>query len=144
VSGSTASGAPPAGEPGRRPTRAVVDALYDAFLAGDPDGMLALFADDISLRFLGQVDARGIEQAHSFFVFAAGLLTDVRFRIERKVVDGDRAAVIWSETARTSAGADWANHGVDTIRVEDGRITELHENNDVRLVARHFPAYEPG
>ena len=144
MSGAAASGAPPARGPGRRPTRAVVDALYGAFLAGDADGMLALFADDISLRFLGQVDARGIEQARRFFVFAAGLLTDVQFRIERKIVDGDRAAVIWSETARTSGGADWANHGVDLIRVEDGRITELHENNDVRLVARHFPAYEPG
>ncbi len=126
------------------PTRAVVDALYDAFLRGDGDGMLALMADDISLRFLGQVDARSIEEARRFFAFAAGLLTDVRFRIERTIVDGDRAAVIWSEVARTRAGADWANHGVDVIRVRDGQITELHENNDVRMVALHFPAYEPG
>jgi hypothetical protein len=29
------------------------------------------------------------------------------------------------------------------IRVRDGRIVSLHENNDVRLVREHFPPYEP-
>jgi ketosteroid isomerase-like protein len=124
-------------------TREVVDALYSAFLRGDAEGMLALLSDDIALRFLGQVDAHGIGEARDFFGFAAGLLTDVDFRIERTIVDGEWAAVIWSETARTAAGADWANHGVDVLRVNEGRVAELHENNDVRLVARHFPAFEP-
>jgi ketosteroid isomerase-like protein len=129
---------------GEASTRAVVEALYEAFLQGNAEGMLALFSDDISFRFLGQVDATGIGEARRFFAFAAGLLTDVQFRIERKIVDGEWAAVIWSETAKTAAGANWANHGVDVLRVEHGRIAELHENNDVRLVARHFPAFEQG
>jgi ketosteroid isomerase-like protein len=124
-------------------TREIIDALYSAFLTGDAEGMLALLSDDISLRFLGQVDAHGIGEARGFFAFAAGLLTDVDFRIERKIVDGEWAAVIWSETARTAAGADWENHGVDVLRVKEGRVTELHENNDVRLVARHFPVFGP-
>ena len=124
-------------------TREVVDALYSAFLSGDAQGMLALLADDISLRFLGQVDAHGIDEARDFFAFAAGLLTDVDFRIQRKIIDGEWAAVIWSETARTAAGADWMNHGVDVLHVQAGRVTELHENNDVRLVARHFPVFDP-
>lgn len=122
-------------------TAVVVDALYEAFLNGHAEGMLALFSDDISLRFLGQVDTSGIEEARRFFAFAAGLLADVQFRIERKIIDGEWAAVIWSETARTAAGADWANHGVDVIRVAGGRVMALHENNDTRLVAQHFPPY---
>lgn len=130
-------------QPGNEPcTRAVVDALYEAFLQEDGEGMLRLLSDDISLRFLGQVDAHGIEEARRFFAFAAGLLTNVHFRIERKVVDGEWAAVIWSETAQTAVGAHWANHGVDVLRVEEGRVTELHENNDCRLVDRHFPKFE--
>jgi ketosteroid isomerase-like protein len=124
-------------------TTEVVDALYSAFLHGDAQGMLALLSDDISLRFLGQVDAHGIAEARDFFGFAAGLLTDVDFRIERKVVDGEWAAVIWNETATTADGADWVNHGVDVLHVQEGRVTELHENNDVRLVARHFPVFDP-
>lgn len=122
-------------------TREVVDGLYAAYLAGDPHGMLALFADDIHVRFLGQADLHGIEDATRFFEFASGLLVDLEFRIERKIVDGEWAAVTWSETARTADGAPWENHGVDVIRVEDGEITVLHENNDVRLARRHLPRY---
>lgn len=124
-------------------TAAIVASLYEAFLGGDAEKMMSLFSADISLRFLGQVDAHGITEARQFLAFAAGLLTDVRFQIKRTIIDGTWAAVIWAETARTQSGARWENHGVDVIRVEDGRITVLHENNDVRLVARHFPRYAP-
>jgi len=122
-------------------TREVVDALYEAYTGGDSDGMLALLANDVSVRFLGQADLRGIEEAARFFAFAGGLLTDMDFRIERKIIDGQWAAVIWNESATTAAGEPWENHGVDVIRVTAGRISVLHENNDVRLVARHFPRF---
>lgn len=122
-------------------TRAVVDALYEAFGRGDADGMLALLADDVSVRFLGQADLRGVEAAARFFAFAGGLLKDVDFRIERKIIDGEWAAVIWNESATTASGEPWENHGVDVIRVTGARISVLHENNDVRLVARHFPQF---
>lgn len=122
-------------------TRAVVEALYAAFLRGDPEGMLALFADDVSVRFLGQADLVGLPEARRFFAFAAGLLADVDFRIERKIVDGEWAAVVWNESATTTSGDRWENHGVDVIQVVNGRIAALHENNDVRLVARYFPPF---
>lgn len=122
-------------------TQAVVDALYKAFGRGDAGGMLALLADDVSVRFLGQADLRGIAEATRFFAFAGGLLKDVDFRIERKIIDGEWAAVIWNESAMTASGEPWENHGVDVIRVTAGRISVLHESNDVRLVARHFPRF---
>lgn len=126
-------------------TRRVVDELYEAFLRGDPEGMLATFADDIEFRFLGQIEATGIDAARRFITDAAGKLTDLDFTILHTIIDGDRAAVTWSETARTAAGAEWVNHGVDVIEVRDGRVTSLHENNDVRLVYEHFgrPANGP-
>lgn len=127
---------------GSEETRRVVDQLYDAFLRGDPAGMLATFSDDIAIRFLGQVDGRGIDEARRFFTHSAGLLTDLDFRLQRKVIDGSHAAVIWTETARTAAGAPWENHGVDVFEVRGGKIVSLHENNDVRLVHEHFEKYE--
>jgi ketosteroid isomerase-like protein len=123
-------------------TREVIDQLYAAYLGGDPEGMLATFSDDIAFRFLGQVDDRGIGAARRFFGHAAGLLTDLDFRVVRKVIDGARAAVLWAESARTAAGAPWENHGVDVYEVRNGRIVSLHENNDVRLVHEHFDKYE--
>jgi ketosteroid isomerase-like protein len=122
-------------------TRAVVDALYEAYDRGDAEGMLALLADNVSVRFLGQADLSGIEEAARFFAFASELLKDLDFRIERKIIDGEWAAVIWNESATTASGEPWENHGVDVIRVTAGRISVLHENNDVRLVARHFPRF---
>lgn len=119
-------------------TRRVVDDLYAAFLRGDPEGMLATFDDDIEFKFLGQVEARGIAEARRFFTAAAGQLTDLDFTIEHTVIDGSRAAVTWSEVARTQTGAEWVNHGVDVIEVRDGRVISLHENNNVRLVYEHF------
>lgn len=123
-------------------TRETAESLYRAFLAGDKDGMLAVMADDVEVSFLGQVHLRGKSEASRFFDFAGGLLTDVEFSLERLLVDGDVAAGIWRETATTASGEPWENHGVDVIHVRDGRVVALHENNDVRMVHKHFPRYD--
>ena len=123
-------------------TETVARRLYDAYLAGDADGMVALMAPDVEVRFLGQATLHGIDEVRSFLDFAGGNLTDLAFDIERLVVDGDVAAGIWSETATAADGAPWRNHGVDVIHVRDGRIVALHENNDVRLVRAHLPSYD--
>jgi ketosteroid isomerase-like protein len=123
-------------------TRRVVDALYDAFLAGDADGMIALMADDVEVRFLGQGTFHGVPAVRRFLAFAGPLLRDLDFRIRAKIVDGDVGCVLWDETATTSDGKPWENHGVDVIRVRHGRIVSLHENNDVTLVYEHFPPYD--
>ena len=122
-------------------TRRVVNALYAAFLAGDAEGMLALMADDVEVRFLAQGTFHGLPAARRFMAFAGGLLSDVDFRIKDLFVDGDVGCCIWEETATTAAGEPWENHGVDLIGVRDGRIAFLHENNDASLVHRHFPPY---
>ncbi len=123
-------------------TRRVVDALYAAYLAGDGEGMLAQMADDVEVTFLGQGTFVGIEDVRRFMSFSAGLLRDLEFRIGPLIVDGDVACAVWHETATTAAGQPWENHGVDVIRVRAGKVVSLHENNDVRLVHEHFPAYE--
>jgi ketosteroid isomerase-like protein len=122
-------------------TRRVVAALYEAFLAGDVEGMLAQMADDVEVRFLAQGAFRGLPAVRRFMDFAGGLLTDHEFRIRKIVVDGEVGAAIWEETARTADGQPWENHGVDVIRVRDAKIVSLHENNDINLVYRHFPRY---
>lgn len=124
-------------------TREIAEALYGAFLAGDKDGMLAVMADDVEVSFLGQVYLHGKASASRFFDFAGGLLQDVDFSLEQLVVDGDVAAGVWRETATTVSGEPWENHGVDIIHVRDGRVVALHENNDVRMVHKHFPRYYP-
>jgi ketosteroid isomerase-like protein len=124
-------------------TRQVVDALYAAFLSGDGEGMLGQMSEDVEVRFLAQGTFHGLPEVRRFMEFSAGLLRDLDFRIRRKIVDRDTAAVIWDESATTAAGKPWENHGVDVIRVRDGKIVSLHENNDVTLIYEHFPRFDP-
>jgi ketosteroid isomerase-like protein len=126
-----------------RTTQEVIEAMYAAFLAGDTDGMLAVMHDDVEVRFLGQAQLHGKAEATAFFDFAGGLLTDVSFSLHEVIVDGEWAAGLWEETAVTADGNPWSNHGVDVIRVRDGLVAALHENNDTRQVYRFLPTYQP-
>lgn len=112
-------------------TRAVVEALYEAYFASDPDGMLATMSDDVEVRFLGRGVYRGIDEARTFLRSNTSMLHDLDFRIRTLVVDGDAAAAVWDERAKTPDGRAYENHGVDVFRVRDGKVTVLHENNDV-------------
>ena len=126
-----------------RTTQEVIEAMYAAFLAGDKDGMLAVMHDDVEVRFLGQAEVHGKAAANAFFDFAGGLLTDVSFSLREVLVDGEWGAGLWEETGVTTDGHPWTNHGVDVIRVRDGLVVALHENNDTRQVYRYLPAYRP-
>ena len=112
-------------------TRRVVEALYQAYFTGDPEGMLATMSDGVEVRFLGRGDYPGIEAARRFLTGNTGMLKDLDFRIRSLIIDGEWAAAVWDETAVTIHGDAYANHGVDVFRVENGQMTILHENNDV-------------
>ncbi len=114
-------------------TKRVVDDLYDAYFAGDPEGMLATMSDDVEVRFLGRGTYLGIDEARRFFSVNTGMLRELDFRIRTKVVDGEWAAAVWDETALTIHGDPYENHGVDVFCVQNGKITVLHENNDVMI-----------
>ncbi len=115
-----------------------MERLYDAFLRGDSEGMLATMSDDVWVRFLGIVDLRGMEQAREFFQSNNAKLLDLDFRIRKLIVDGGRAAALWEESARTETGQRYENHGVDVFEVRDGKIVSVHENNDINVHRRHF------
>lgn len=124
-------------------TRAAVQRLYDSYFAGDPHGMLATMSDDVEVRFLGRGVYRGIQEATRFLTTNTGMLVDLDFRIREFVVDGEWAATVWDESAVTIHGEPYENHGVDVFRVLDGRITVLHENNDVVRHRSHFGRQSP-
>ncbi len=121
-------------------TSKTVDRLYKAYFARDLEGMLSTLSDDVEVRFLGRGIYRGIEQARAFLMANTGMLNDLNFRIRRLIVDGQWAAAVWDETAKTIHGEAYANHGVDVFRVKDEEIVLLHENNDVVV---HRAAFGP-
>lgn len=124
-------------------TRRVVDQFYRAYLAGDREGMLALMDEEVEVVFLGQGVFRGKAEVRPFLAWSAGLLKDLDFRIRARLFDGERAAVLWEETAVTAGGQPWENHGVDVFHVQGGRLVSVHEYNDTEVLRRLLPPY-PG
>lgn len=124
-------------------TRAVVEALYASYADADLERMLAIMSDDVEVTFLAQGTYRGRAEITPFFEYSGGLLVDLDWRLERLLVDGCWATAIWTETAVTYAGAPWASTGVDVVRVDAGRITELRMYNDAALSRRLFPGFVP-
>lgn len=119
-------------------TKRVIDALYEAYFAGDAAGMVNLMTEDVWVRFLGRADFRGKAEASEFFASNTPLLEDLDFQIHKLIIDGRYAAAVWSETARTVHGDDYVNHGVDIFEVENGEIVSVHENNDINVHRSHF------
>ena len=112
-------------------TRAAVDRVYEAYLGGDPEGMLEPLAADVEVSFLGRGVYRGIGETRQLLVGNATTMTNLDFRIRKIIVDGHVAAAVWDETAETPDGRPYANHGVDVFEVRDGQVVVLHENNDI-------------
>lgn len=112
-------------------TRRTVDGLYEAYFAGDADGMIRYMAPNVEVRFLGRGTYRGIDEVRRFLTTNTSKFAELDFNIREIVVDGAVAAAIWDETATTSDGRPYQNHGVDVFEVAEEGIVVLHENNDI-------------
>lgn len=124
-------------------TRAVIDRLYDAYRAGDLEGMLALMADDVVVTFTGHGTFHGKSEARPYMEWAGAQLPELTFNVRRIIVDGEYAAVTWDEVGRTKRGEAWSAIGVDVHRVVDGRIVELTVYTDTDKLARQLDPW-PG
>ena len=124
-------------------TRRVIDRFYDSYTGGDRDGMLALMADDAVVTFVGHGTFRGKGEIGPYMAWAATQLPRLDFRVRRKIVDGEHAAVDWDETGVTKRGDAWESRGVDVYHVVDGRIVELTVHSDTDAMLRQLEPY-PG
>ena len=122
-------------------TRRLIDRFYDRYTGGDQDGMLALMADDAVVTFVGHGTFRGKGEIRPYMAWAATQLPRLDFRVRRKIVDGEHAAVVWDETGVTKRGEPWEGRGVDVYRVADGRIVELTVHSDTDAMLRQLGPY---
>ena len=125
--------------------RQLVEGVYDAFLKGDLEGVLARFDPNIEWRTPGGADLptsgvrRGRDQVREFFQLLTTLFDFQDFRIESMIADGDRVVVLGSDTLIIK-GSDvpismtWAH--VYTIRA--GRVARFDEYLDTSAVAAEY------
>ena len=117
-------------------TRAALDRVYAAYTSGDLEGMLALMSEDVIVAFIGHGTFDGKDEAHAYMTWAAKQIPELNFRVLHKIVDGERAAVVWDETGFTWHGDFWSARGVDVYRIVDNRVVELTVYSDTEKIAR--------
>ncbi len=123
-------------------TRELIDRFYVAYLAGNAEGMLAEIDDDATVTFAGHGTFQGMTEIRRYFSWAGPQLTDLKFHIIAKIVDGERASVPWTETARTKRGEHWEAIGCDIYRVANGKIVELTCIGDTEKMHRLLEPWE--
>jgi ketosteroid isomerase-like protein len=124
-------------------TRRVIDRFYASYTGADLDGMLAAMAEDAVVTFLGHGTFRGIGEIRPYMTWAGTQLPKLDFRVRRKIIDGQHAAVVWDETGVTKRGEPWESQGVDVYRIDSGRIVELTVFSDTEKMLRQLEPY-PG
>jgi ketosteroid isomerase-like protein len=124
-------------------TRAVIDKLYDAYLTGSTEGMLALMAPDVKVTFNYAGTFTGMAEARPFMTWNGAQPPELQFNVRHKIIDGNHAAVTWDETGKTIRGDDWSSIGVDVYHIEGDQIVEMTCYADTEKVARLLDPY-PG
>ena len=123
-------------------TRKVIDEMYGYYLSGDQAGMLSMMSDDVVVTFVGHGTFRGKDEVRKYMAYSGGLLKDLVFDIQQKIVDGEYAAVPWYETATTWRGEPWESVGVDVYHVVDGKIVAMTVNSDTEKMLRQLGPYD--
>jgi len=108
-------------------TLAAVEAFNAAFNRHDVDAVMACMTADAVFESTAppagerHEGAEAVRRAWSEF-FAAS--PSAHFEAEETIVAGDRCVVRWIYTWTDDEGNDASVHGVDVIRVRDGRVAE--------------------
>ncbi|MEA2582631.1 MAG: SnoaL-like domain [Thermomicrobiales bacterium] len=124
-------------------TRVTLELFYVAYTSGDLEGMLAMMADDVVVTFIGHGTFHGKAEAQPYMIWAGTQLPQLDFRVLHKIVDGERAAVVWDETGVTKRGHTWEAQGVDVYRIVDGKVVELTVHSDTEQMKRLLESWPP-
>ena len=108
-------------------TTAAVDAFNEAFNAHDVDAVMRCMTDDAIFESTSppagerHVGAASVRAAWESFFRAS---PTARFDAEEVITTGDRCIVRWIYTWTDDDGSEARVHGVDVIRVRDGKVAE--------------------
>ena len=124
----------------------ITRAFYDLFVAGKLEEMLTRFvSEDCVLEnplpdpipFGGRFEGRPGFEAYLHGIL--GAIEIENFEIREIFGDGDRVAVIGSETSRVvTTEKRYTMNWVHTLRIRDGKIYEFREYNDTAAMRAAF------
>ena len=123
-------------------TRARVEAIYTAYLAGDMPFVMAALAEDVRWVSGEEPGAPwcgervGRDGVAAYFAALAAECEILDYRIGRVIVDGDWAAVTATVRARFHrSGTEQELAKVDVLCLRDGQVAEFREYYDTSAIA---------
>lgn len=108
-------------------TLAAVEAFNEAFNTHDVDAVMACMTDDAVFESTSPPAGERYEGAAAVRAAWEAFFADsptARFESEDVIVAGDRCVVRWIYTWTDPDGRDGSVHGVDVLRVRDGKVAE--------------------
>jgi ketosteroid isomerase-like protein len=125
-------------------TKDIIEAFFARFGAGDADGVLELFADEVDFNVAGayfvpwtgpRTDKAGVSE----FLTAAAAVEPQEFVVEQILADGGAGVALGHFTHRVLAtGKTFSSRFALHVTVEDGLISRYHMFEDSYAIAEAF------
>ena len=119
--------------------RAIVRRCFEDIVArGDLAVADQILADDVTFHTANGSVLRGKREFQHFAQQMREAFPDLRFEIQEEICDGDRVATRYTMRGTFQStlmgllpnGEEFAVQGIDTFRLKDGRIAEIHASYD--------------
>jgi steroid delta-isomerase-like uncharacterized protein len=119
--------------------RAVVRRCFDDIVArGDLAAAEELISEDLVFHTANGKVLRGRRDFQHFAQAMREAFPDLRFDIEEEICDGDRVATRYTMRGTFEStlmgllpnGEEFAVQGIDTFRLKDGKVVEIHASYD--------------
>jgi ketosteroid isomerase-like protein len=127
-------------------TKDVIEAFFARFGAGDVNGVLALFADEVDLAVAGAdfvpwTGPKSTKAGVGEFLAATGAVEPQEFAVRQIVTEGDTGVALGHFTHRVLAtGKSFSSRFALHVTVEDGLISRYHMFEDSYAIAEAFRA----
>ncbi len=125
-------------------TKDIIEAFFARFGAGDADGVLELFADEVDFNVAGayfvpwtgpRTDKAGVGE----FLAAAAAVEPQEFAVERILADGGVGVALGHFTHKVVAtGRTFSSRFALHVTVDGGLITRYHMFEDSYAIAEAF------
>jgi uncharacterized protein len=125
-------------------TKDIVEAFFARFGAGDADGVLELFAEDVDFNVAGayfvpwtgpRTDKAGVAE----FLAASAAVEPQQFGVERILADGGTGVALGHFTHKVLAtGKTFSSRFALHVVVDGGLITRYHMFEDSYAIAEAF------
>ena len=108
-------------------TQEIILDFYDALSRHDMDALEKALWEDAQLLFPKTQPLKGRDKVLKFFKILFRQYPELTFQVQGVILQGNSAAVHWSNRGRTRKDEPYSNEGVTLVEFEDGRVRFLND-----------------